>query len=82
MAVATPAAQAQAPIGERCGAYVVLWTSGGHLLNYKNCNDRAVMIEIDMRYENNRFRCMRPWENSLVEWFQIADNAWWTRQYC
>ncbi|SDM80940.1 DUF6355 family natural product biosynthesis protein [Allokutzneria albata] len=82
VAVAAPVAQAEAPIGERCGAYIVLQTSGGHMLKYKNCSDYAVRIEIDMRYEPNRFECMRPWENRLVEWYQIADNAWYTDTLC
>lgn len=91
LAVAAPAAQAapaglrplEAPTGERCGAYVKLQGGGaGHMLMHKHCGDGRIEIEIDMRQGPNRFECMEPWAHRLVEWYQIADNAWYTRRGC
>lgn len=61
-----------APYGRRCGAY----RDATHLW-YKHCADNWIMVEVDKIVGDNKFACVGPREDIVLDSILFSDNAWY-----
>lgn len=69
---------AEAPVGVQCGAYRDMGGDVGHL-RYRHCGPTSIVVEVDMRYRDNKFVCVKAWADVFLERYIFADNAWYVR---
>jgi hypothetical protein len=66
-----------APIGRQRGAY----RDATHLW-YKHCGDSYIEVEIDKIKGYNRFTCVSPRADIVLDSLLYSDNAWYTGRLC